>query len=406
MTDKSAQLHFYMYFDLDDVDAVKRSRAELEHEVEIEGATVDVLALTSVAAVRLSAPVDDPSAATDEILRISEDARASALSSTFLLVTGDLAGRRAFLSKRCHGDIHDAATTQGTVCTCESQRFDESRVFALTPDAEVAPGFLDESFPKLDLAIRRLELQASACERESTRVSRARREADEAIGRALHENIVMRAEGPDRVDQMHAETEQLTSMYGVLANDSVILQETLDRLGDFAKGASRAIGRLSDGHDSGIDGYIERVATDARAQVQGEQAYLHTSLDKAKTAIDVVRTHVELDRSDQNLKLTERATSLQVAAGFIEFILIFYYVEHSWEPLAGAHRFEAIPVWMRFGLVLAFSAAAVAATHQMADAVREHEPRRWMSFGLLCALMALLVAGMFIVSIYFADMAG
>lgn len=420
MTEQPARLFYYLQFDLDDAEAVKAARAALSQQLPAEAQT-SLLARESVAVLRAEMGVagEELAGLLDLIDRLGDDSSIrTALTQLVVLAGPTEAHGRQFLERFCEGEPVRLDLSCGRLSGCRPRSQDARRAVLLECDPSQMPEeLLAEGLPALDLALRRLEVQAARCREEANRISRSRRASDDAIGRILHENVVMRKSGGGRIEQMHAETVELTSIYGLLASDSVILQEELDSLGDARRAAAKTIGRIGGnvesgfasyervaaGADSEFSEYVDRTASDGQLRVEGEQGYLHTSLDKAKTAIDVVRTHVELDRSEQNLKLQERALALQVAAGFVEFVLVFYYVLHSWEPLAGTHVFEAIPAWIRFAVILAFSGGVVAATDQIAEAIRERGRRRWIAVGVLLAVLVLLVASMFGLSAFYGS---
>ncbi len=389
---------YYAHFDLDDAEMVREARSTAE--ASLPAADAAVLTHGGVASLRvqLSTSQDEAGLALQTLGRLREKTPFALVIAESVLFSGEEEQQLLQLFGARFGEPLVAGTSFGRLYCCTRPER-ELRPFLLL-SAEPSEEFRSEVFPRLDLALQRLETQAALGGEEVSRVSRGRRDGDDAIGRILHENVVARSEDPARVSRMHSEVQQLTSIYGRLATDSVMLQEALDRLADLRRAALEAVRALG-GDGEALEEYVASAADDGRRNLEGEQRFLGASLDKAKTAIDVVRTHVELDRSEQNLKLSERTLALQVAAGFLEYVLVFYYVEHSWEPLAGTHVFELIPAWIRFGLIALFSGVVVLATHQLAEVLRERDRRRVAAVAVLLAVLLLLVAAMFAVSVAF-----
>ncbi len=389
----------YWHFDLEDVELVREARSSLQRSVP--AATTSLLTLGGVASLRLELAVEgeETGLALATLASIRQQRPFELALAESILLVGDEEETRPLFRSLCE-DVVAVSSFAGELSVCTTSRTGP-RPLLLVTAAEVDRSLLDEALPNLDLALSRLETQAALAGEEVSRVGRARRGSDDAIGRMLHEGVVEQEEGEERVARMHGRVRQLTSIYGPLATDSVMLQEAVDRLADLERRAEKAIDRVSDDAQNLIE-YVRELAADARRNLEGEQRFLSASLDKANTAIDVLRTQVELERSEQSLNLAERTLAIQVAAGFVEFVLVFYYVEHSWEPLAGPHVFEAIPVWIRFGILAVFSGVVVLATHHLSEALRERERRHYVWFAALLVLLVVLVAAMFVVSALFA----
>ena len=80
-------------------------------------------------------------------------------------------------------------------------------------------------------------------------------------------------------------------------------------------------------------------------------------MNEVKAAIDVVQTQVDLMRSKesvelqrqfnlvlaQNVDLQRKSLTLQIAAGFVEFIVIAYYSLSIWKNLSDPNIFHHIP---------------------------------------------------------------
>ncbi len=91
---------------------------------------------------------------------------------------------------------------------------------------------------------------------------------------------------------------------------------------------------------------------------------------KVKNALDVVGMRIEIERGRETVELQQESISLQVAAGFIEFIVVFYYTLNSWKIL-GKEAFSLLPAWQVLLVMTAFSSSVVLFTHAVAVARRK-----------------------------------
>ncbi len=118
---------------------------------------------------------------------------------------------------------------------------------------------------------------------------------------------------------------------------------------------------------------------------------------KVKNALDVVGMRIEIERGRETVELQQESISLQVAAGFIEFIVVFYYTLNSWKIL-GREGFAALPAWVVLLVLTAFSSSVVLFTHAVAVA-----RRRGRSFtphmAASIALLVLVALAMLLLSI-------
>ena len=73
------------------------------------------------------------------------------------------------------------------------------------------------------------------------------------------------------------------------------------------------------------------------------QKEFNLSLEGAKSAIDVIKSRIELARSRTSLIMQEEALNMAIAASFVEFFLVLYYGLQIWKTLAGK-IFSQIPL--------------------------------------------------------------
>ena len=91
--------------------------------------------------------------------------------------------------------------------------------------------------------------------------------------------------------------------------------------------------------------------------------------------------------------LQEERLALQVAAGFVEFVLIFYYTLKSWEGVAGHEVFDHVPPLLRLLVVAGVAAGATIGTHSLADAIQHKKANKgvWLAAVLIVISLTALV---------------
>jgi len=280
---------------------------------------------------------------------------------------------------------------------------EEMRLYACKPvEAGAAVNFLIREFPLIDSAIQKLMKEMSYFRKQQEWISGERKKIDKGVGEILHRQVVGAKQEREKIGGLEKDLGELSRMYGLLATDAVMLRnahrtlkEQADSLNEFIKTI------LKPGGSNGIELLYFRTFWRLLEQFSAEEAHIRNSAKNAKTAIDVVKSKIELVRSEeslalqeqtkkllsQNIMLQEEGISLQVAAGFIEFIILFYYSLSAWEHLISLERFEHISILARFFSVLAFSTSVVVATHFAAKSYKEG----WkLNKGLLLSSLAIL----------------
>ncbi|MBI5210403.1 MAG: hypothetical protein HY927_10565 [Elusimicrobia bacterium] len=132
-----------------------------------------------------------------------------------------------------------------------------------------------------------------------------------------------------------------------------------------------------------------------RLERQGRS--LNESLSAARTALQIHAMNVEILRGEELValqkstgELQKKAVSFQSAAVLIELVVVFAYTLHSWELIAHAPRFQALPGWFTFFSALGFALLLVLSAHEVAHRLREGRFSRqaYALFGGTVALVA------------------
>ena len=225
---------------------------------------------------------------------------------------------------------------------------------------------ITDYLPAVDAGLQKLAKIAVYFRSQREIIDKERLAANKQLSATLHAQVVKSTTGRAWADTLEEQVGQLATIYGKLASNASIIKDAhFNILRELAAVDVhlRAASLPGEAAATFVDEVKEEYAVLARElQQSGELLVVPTG--QAAAAIDVLRAQIDILRSRQNLELQEEGLALQVGAGFVEFILVFYYSLASWEHLAGLERFEAVSALSRGFLVLFFAAAVVAATHQ------------------------------------------
>lgn len=296
---------------------------------------------------------------------------------------------------------------------------DKGRDFYALSAPELQANF-SEIFPQVDSLIKKLKRSSAYFEEQRNAIIGERTEIDRQVGSLLHRQVVTGG-GELMAEQLEEQIARLSKMYGMLATDSLLVRQAADRLERDLNQLKRAFDIFftkADGEDAeggegeGMRHYYLNLFGGELVATHTELKDLNFSRENAQAAIEVVRTQVELLRAGEeaaiqgqtkellsrSLLLQQERLALQVAAGFVEFVLVFYYVLKSWEGIAGQSQVEHIPPLVRLVVIGSMAASAAVGTHFLARSLHQ---RSWKNPGLLVsvAILALSLAAMVVFTI-------
>lgn len=278
--------------------------------------------------------------------------------------------------------------------------------FVLSADQ---PGSLVESLlPEVDSLIKNLDKTVKYFAHQRQTIVKERLKVDQEVAAILHERVVSGKStlDPGRLEQ---EIAGLSRMFGVLATDSHLVRQSAENIARDRQRLDRALARLQRGQGARHDAtghFYNRYETEL-ANIVDEVASLDFSRGNAQAAIEVIRTQVELLRAgeeaalqaqtkeilDRSLLLQEERLALQVAAGFIEFVLVFYYTLRSWEGVVGQEIVDHVSPLLRLVIIAGIAAGATIGTHSLASSIQQKKYNKgvWLSAGLIVLSLTALV---------------
>ncbi|MHB0866352.1 MAG: hypothetical protein ACYC6B_01170 [Thermoleophilia bacterium] len=263
-------------------------------------------------------------------------------------------------------------------------------------------------FPQTDALIKKLGRTTAWFEQQRRTIVDERAGVDRDVGSLLHRQVVVGAQSAPDTLRLEQQIDALSRMFGVLATDSQLVRQSAESLErDISLLEQSFIPLLGEGQDEIGGHYMEAFGRELAA-ARDEARNLDFSRINAQAAIEVVRTQVELLRAREEVAIQEQTRelltrsvllqkerlSLQVAAGFIEFVLVFYYLLKSWEGIVGMEPVEHISPLLRLIVIGSLSASTSVGTHFLAQTFSSHSWRSrglWISIAFIVASFAAMV---------------
>lgn len=252
--------------------------------------------------------------------------------------------------------------------------------------------FFDFSFPQIDISFYHLQKGSYLLERQIKWSREKRQESNKKVEQTLQKNNLEENLSPEEIiDYLETEIQKLSNVYSNLTSNTQLLREhksSFDK--QFKKLETLIKDELKDKKsDESLDMAFLAEARQTRAELITEEEQVDLSLERCQAAITLIHTMVDLLQSERNLdlqkqnkrllnqtlNLQEEGVSLQVAATFIEFIIIFYYSTSLWEKLATAEKFHHIPAYQVFLTIALFDIGAIFLTHYIAKWLREKKAK-------------------------------
>jgi hypothetical protein len=287
-------------------------------------------------------------------------------------------------------------TAIGGLCQFEEKEGVKEHSYFLSSTSEAGDleHFLTFDFPVFDFAIHKLHMERDYFKNQKRWILDEKQEIDKDLGEILHKSIVGVTLNPQFIERLEKDIDTISSKYAILVNDSNLVRNAITTLEEDIELVYKYLKEFANPPPEGLE--ILRDSEQVKSQLVKTQNSIINTIKDTKTAIDTVRTNVDLLRSRENLGLQEEAISFQVAAGVLEFIIIFYYSLTSWLHLLGEERFEGIPSTVRFSSIFVFTSFAVIFTHFIGKSFRE----KWkLNVGMILSGATVLAVFFYIVYI-------
>ncbi len=285
-------------------------------------------------------------------------------------------------------------TESGLLCQFEEKEGEREHFYFLLPAKEVEgiEHFLTLDFPLFDFEIHKLHMERDYFKNQQKWIMNEKEEIDKSIGDLLHKSIVGETLNPRYIKTLEGDIDLLSSKYAILVNDGHLLRKARTTLEDDIDMVQARLNEFGKIPSEGLE--IIKGSMDLNESLKESEISIGYAIKNTKTAIDIVRTSVELLRSRENIFLQEEAISFEAAAGVLGFIIIFYYSLTSWLHILGEVRFEIIPPVTRFLTIFLFTSSAVLLTHFLGESYK----KKWrINKGMVISIAALIAVFIYIV---------
>lgn len=254
-------------------------------------------------------------------------------------------------------------------------------------------GFLMKELALLDARLAKLDSLAAYYSEQAKTVLEEKKELDEKLSKVLHTYFVPRKNDREVLEELDAAVNDLSTAYGILAGSYRLVRDgrlVLDELINEWKGPvlKQSGIRLSPDSVNNILGLYIKGAE----RIKNLEDDLQTSKQNFQAGIGVVRSRIDILMSRKSLEIQGKSLVFQVAAGFIEFIIIAYYTLSLWKNIA-PDLFHHNPGVM-FALSIFLSGSIVYVTHLLAEKIQGEEvsvKKTGISFGTLLFTLLVMV---------------
>ena len=258
-----------------------------------------------------------------------------------------------------------------------------------------------EGLPQLQAGIIKLQMIISLLRDRHQTIIREKEELNQKLSRILHTHLVTEKSCLEESTELEQQIDELSASYGMIAGDYALLSEDCKKIEVLLSDLNRQF-RIQPGlklddefRDNITQPYHRRLQ-----EMMDTLDELRISRENHQAAIEVVRSKVDILNSRANIATQEQIKELmevntemqkqslvfQYAAGLIEFIVLAYYSHSLWSHLAH-NAYVAIPGWIQFIVVMAFSGSTVYCTHLLAEYIQgEHHIRRKLIYVALFLL--------------------
>jgi len=247
-------------------------------------------------------------------------------------------------------------------------------------DEEEKSALIKKWLPTVDMVLYRLQREIAFYSEQKEIFIKTRDELEKKSGEVLFKK------GGKELKELEMDIEKVSSIYGVLANYRLLMREAESRIETLIEELEKSLEGVVPLNEGFIREFHLKRARDFILLLKKIHEDFALSLSNARSAIEVIKTRVELARGRESVGLQEKITSLMrqnvllqeeslsvaIAASFVEFFIVLYYGLNVWKTLSGEEAFHSIPLSLKSGLIVLLSLLVVIGTHKSAKAIKEN----------------------------------
>ncbi|NSW82393.1 MAG: hypothetical protein HPY90_03815 [Syntrophothermus sp.] len=279
----------------------------------------------------------------------------------------------------------------------------------INPNAsEPAYQLFENDLPTVEAYLAKIRLLTSVYHDSARTVLEEAKKSGRKLSGILHTQFGTQHSGEPAIQELEGEIHELSASYGKLVASQSFLSEGKSNLQGVLENLKQHLKtRMNITPESPvvqnlIDFYqgpwklLDRSLSEVQSSIQNHQA-----------AIEVVRGRIEIlmsresaslqsrirDVLELNTSLQKQSLTFQVAASFIEFIVLAYYTHSLWKNLAPG-AYAGVAKGVQFLLVSLFAGIAVYGTHLIAERIQgDHHVDKPLKIvlGALVLILAIII---------------
>jgi len=221
---------------------------------------------------------------------------------------------------------------------------------------------------------------------------------DDKLSNILHSHLVSEHGSLGEVEELEDQIQELSASYGIIAGDYSVVLDGCNHISSLLNSISRQIdseiaiqvkpelkAKLLEPYQRRLQELIN-CAEELRISRENHQA----AIEVVRSKIDIMNGRANIATQEQirnlmelNISMQKQSLVFQYAAGLIEFIVLAYYSHSLWSHLAH-DAYLAIPAWIQFVFVVAFSGNTVYTTHLLSEYMQgEVHVKRKLIFSII-----------------------
>lgn len=221
---------------------------------------------------------------------------------------------------------------------------------------------------------------------------------DDKLSNILHSHLVSEHGSLREVEELEDQIQELSASYGIIAGDYSVVLDGCNRISSLLDSLSRQLdseaamqlgpefkSKLLEPYQRRLQELIN-CAEELRISRENHQA----AIEVVRSKIDIMNGRANIATQEQirnlmelNISMQKQSLVFQYAAGLIEFIVLAYYSHSLWSHLAH-DAYLAIPAWIQFIFVMAFSGNTVYTTHLLSEYIQgEIHIKRKLIFSII-----------------------
>lgn len=297
-----------------------------------------------------------------------------------------------------------------------AERTNHSYVF----EGAIDPGNWDvfwRGFLRFDLQVFKVSYQAFLYQEQLGTMTDERKRLDEIVGGVLFTYSAGQKTDEMGMDLWESNIHDLagalsvlgsylpviTRMESTLSRELDVLYKYLKKIKDSVPDSDLLVNQTAGWVKTRIGNLRKMVGdiTDSRDNAYAAMSVVQTQLGLVRAKQEMALQEQMGEMLRQNVNLLSEGVALQVAAAFIEFIVVNYYSLSIWKTVAPEDAFHHIPGWLKLIPVVMFAGTAVVCTHFAAQRILHKSKKASLGLGASVLALVIILSSMVVLSMVY-----